>query len=534
MDREIPQKPIANTHSTYDSVHGDTVVKPVAILMLAQILDKGFYLVREMLVSARFGASALTDAFNVGLYVSNFIQALLRPLIEDTFIPVYIQRLAQGREEAQRLLETVVALILLVIGVVMIGVYAFTPQVVSFIAPGFPVETAALTVQIVRVMMIFTLVLALTNFLLSVLTAHKAFLLVGLSPLVATAIAVVAVWCFSGALSIQSLTWGMVVGTLMQLAILAVGLRRRRLLRLHIALRFKDVLGALGTFTLWMLLVRLIGMGVGWVDRSLSSRLAEGSIAALGFALNIYQFPFQICVLAVTTVAITQFSWRVAQDDLAGLKRDFSLAVRIAAFFMIPSTVALIVLRQPIVQALYERGAFEVRDTAMTASALLCYALGLFPQAIVFIAVRLFLARQEAHCIFSIVLVEAIVHGLLDLILIESMKQTGIALATSVGAAAMSTVSLWLVRRKIGPLGGRAILISFIKVGLAAMSMGVGLYIAVKLLSSLPLLILIGVCVTGGLAAYLSVGYLIRLDELKLLAGVLSRRLGTVPGIVSE
>jgi len=77
--------------------HRGTMVKSVALLMVAQALDKGLYLVREMLVSARFGLSGLTDAFNIGLYVSNFILALLRPLVEDTFIPVYVEKLARDR-----------------------------------------------------------------------------------------------------------------------------------------------------------------------------------------------------------------------------------------------------------------------------------------------------------------------------------------------------------------------------------------------------------------------------------------------------
>jgi len=519
--------PVATPVET-DASRRSAVVKPVAIMMIAQALDKGFYLVREMLVSARFGASALTDAFNVGLYVSNFILALLRPLIEDTFIPVYIQRLAHDREGAQRLLETVGLLILLITGVIVIGVYLYAPQVVAFIAPGFPAATAALAARTVRVMVVFTLILALTNFILSVLTAHKAFLLVGLSPLAATAVVVAAVWLGSGVLSIQSLTWGLVVGTLVQLGILAAGLRRQRLLRWRIALRFREVFGALGTFTLLMFLVRLVGMGVGWVDRSLSSRLAEGSIATLGFALNIYQFPFQICVLAVTTVAITQFSWRVAQDDLAGLKRDFSLAVRIAAFFMIPSTVALIVLRQPIVQALYERGAFEIQDTAMTASALLFYALGLVPQSIVFISVRLFLARKEAHFILFVALVEAGSHVLLDWMLVGPMKQAGIALATSMGALAMSMTSLWLIRRKLGPLGGRVILASYTRIGLAASGMGVALWLLWTWHPISSPIVLLGLLVLLGLIVFVSLAFIMQLNELRAFLGAAQTRLEQV------
>jgi putative peptidoglycan lipid II flippase len=87
----------------HDSTRSSAVVKPVAVIMLAQALAKTFLLLREMLVSARFGASMLTDAFNVGLYISSYVPMILRPLVEDAFIPVYVRHLAHDREKAQGL-----------------------------------------------------------------------------------------------------------------------------------------------------------------------------------------------------------------------------------------------------------------------------------------------------------------------------------------------------------------------------------------------------------------------------------------------
>lgn len=517
-------KAAISPRSTGEATRGHALVKPVAILMIAQMLDKALYLVREMLVSARFGLSSLTDAFNVGLYVSNFILALLRPLVEDTFIPVYVEKLARDREEAQSILETVTLLILLFTGVLVLGVNLFAPQVVAFVAPGFAAETAALAVQIVRVIGIFTLILALTNFALSILTAQKAFLLVGFSPLSATAVVIVMIWLFSGTLSIHSLTWGLVAGTLVQLGILAIGLKKRRLIRWRITIRFREVFSSLGIFTLLMFLVRLVNMGVGWVDRSLSSRLDEGSIAALGFALNIFQLPFQVCVLAVTTVAIAQFSWHVVRNDLLELKRDFALAVRIATFFLVPATVGLIVLHQPIVQALYERGTFDAQDTTVTASALLFYTLGLVPQAIVFIAVRLFLAYKEARLILLTVALGAVAHVLVAVTTVGPMKQAGIALAMSTNATVMSLISLGLTRWKLGPLGGRRILLAFAKIGLAAFGMGVSAYAVLKLAPAWPVVWSVTVCVGIGVVSYLALAYILRLAELQILIAAVLRR----------
>ncbi|MBN1993489.1 MAG: polysaccharide biosynthesis C-terminal domain-containing protein [Anaerolineae bacterium] len=503
------------------------VVKPVALLMLAQVLAKAFLLAREMLVGALFGASALTDAFNVGLYISGFSPIVARPLVEDTFIPVYVEQLARNREKAQVVYETVGVLVFVVAGSLAVGMYLFSPQLVSLVAPGFPPETFGVATHIVRVMALLALFLPLANFLLSTLTAHRAYLLVGLSPLSVSLVTIGAMWLFSGGLGIQSLTWGLVMGTVVQAGILVRGLVRRGLMRVRFRLNFRMVFETLGAFTLLMFWVRLVGIGVGWVDRSLSSHLPAGSIAALGFALNIYQLPFQVCVLAVTTVVITQFSWHVAQKDEPALKRDFSLAVRIAAFFLIPATVALMVLSQPIVQLLYERGAFVAQDTTMTASALGFYALGLVPQAIVFIAVRLFLARKESYLILFTVVTGAVIHVLFSATLIKFMNHLAVALATSMDAFVMALVSLWFLNRKLGSLRERILWIALAKISLAALSMGLGLYLTLILLSSLPLILLVAISVFIGTISYLLVASVLKLAELKVLTTILSRYFGS-------
>jgi putative peptidoglycan lipid II flippase len=523
-------------------------VRPVALLMAAQVLDKSLYLVREGMVTARFGASALTDAFAVGLYVSNFILALLRPLVEDALIPVYVERLAADSASAQRLLKTVGLLILVATGVAAILVLVFAPELARFVAPGFSADASALTAQMVRTMALFTLVLGLTNFSLSVLSAHRAYLLVGLSPLSATAIVILSLWFLSERWGIHSLTWGLVAGTLVQLALLAAGLWRRQLLgaqpdmpprpaigRPAAMLRPDDGLAVLARFTGLMMIVRFLSMSVGWLDRSLGSRLAEGSVAALAFAINVYQLPLQVCTLAVTTVVIVQFSWHVARKDTEQLGRDLNLALRIAAFFLIPASVALIVLREPIVRVLYERGLFDAQDTAMTASLLLFYTLGLFPQSVAFVVVRLFLARKEAHLVLLIFVVATAVHVLLDLVLVGPLQQAGIALATSAGVTSMAATGLLLARHRLGPLGGRALLISFARNGLAAAGMGLGLYAVLQIVSLLPTVgrptgvwaasaWVLAACTAVGLAVYLAIAYLFKTPELRILiASVIDR-----------
>ena len=115
-----------------------------------------------------------------------------------------------------------------------------------------------------------------------------------------------------------------------------------------------------------------------FVATILASLLPAGGVSWLYYADRVVELPLGIFAIALGTAVLPSMSRQVANGDMTGLTRSLSYSLRFIAFFTIPASVALILLREPIVALLFQRGRFTVVDTQETAYALLCYAVGLW------------------------------------------------------------------------------------------------------------------------------------------------------------
>lgn len=115
------------------------------------------------------------------------------------------------------------------------------------------------------------------------------------------------------------------------------------------------------------------------VDRSLGSALSAGTVAALAFADKLRQLPLQTAMYAVTTVAYPGLAAAAASGDGKRLQAVLGQALRMVAIVGLPVMVGLAVLSRPIVELVYQRGAFDAEATALTARVLVVFALGVLP-----------------------------------------------------------------------------------------------------------------------------------------------------------
>jgi putative peptidoglycan lipid II flippase len=326
---------------------------------------------------------------------------------------------------------------------------------------------------------------------------------------------VLLVWLGPGR-GIDVLAWAMVVGHSVQVLVLSFS-ARAAMGHLGVGVRIGEAVKALGMLSGWVLFGRLLGQANHLVDRNLLSYLGEGSIAALEFARSIYLLPFSVFVTGITRVIIANFSWDVAQGKTDALERDLSLAFRLAAFFMIPTTVGLLVLREPIVRLFYQRGAFDEMDANATIAALAFLTVGLFPRAVVFVYARLLLAWQRADWFCLLTLAGLLAHTVVSVTLVPVVGHVGAALAASAGDAFMAGVGYLLARRR-GIHTTRDVIGAVTKITLATLAMGCALWGLVWAVGQrLQAAYLLVVACALGLGVYLAVGALLRLRELDLV-----------------
>jgi putative peptidoglycan lipid II flippase len=505
-------------------------------MMTAALAAKALNIIREPIIAAYFGASAQTDAYNVALTIITMLLSVTISPIGSVLVPVYVERLHQSPTEGERFINQVLTLYLVILSLVLLIAYFAAPWLVRLYAPGFAAETSVLALQLTRILALFAVVSGIAGYFNMVLTAHQDFLWVAVSPIVTSVVVIAVLLLAAPHLGINALAWGIVAGHGVRMLILGLSARQRAV-RQGLSLRLSNAIRALGKLSGWMLVGRFIGQGNGLIDRHMLSYLSAGSIATLGFARSIYMFPFEIFIAGITRVIIADFSWDVAKGDMEALKRDLSLAIRMSAFFMVPVTLGLIVLRHPIVNLLYLRGAFDVADARATAAALMLLSIGLFPRAVNFITARVFTSLQSMVFPTVLTLGMLVLHFVANLSLIPIMGLRGVALSLTIIEVAAAILFLAKTRQMLGPLGGRNVALSLTKMGVASGVMATALLVSLKTLERntflgeqllTQVIVLISLSLAGG-CCYLAILYLLGSRELTLSVELVRRSVFSKP-----
>jgi putative peptidoglycan lipid II flippase len=512
------------------------LLQSVALMMVATLAAKALNIIREPIIAAYFGASAQTDAYNVALTIITMLLGVTISPIGGVLVPVYVERLHRSPLEGERFISQVLTLYLVILSSVLLIAYFAAPWLVRLYAPGFAADTSALTLQLTRILALFAVVSGVAGYFNMVLTAHRDFLWVAVSPIVTSALVIAILLLAAPHLGINALAWGMVVGHGVGMFILGL-CARQRAVRRRLSLRLGNAIRALGKLSGWMVVGRFIGQGNSLIDRHMLSYLSAGSIAILGFALSIYMLPFEIFTTGITRVIIADFSWDVAEGDTEALKRDLSLAIRMSAFFMVPVTLGLIVLRHPIVNLLYLRGAFDAADARATAAALMLLSIGLFPRAINFIAARVFTSLQSMVFPTVLTLGMLVIHFVANLSLIPIMGLRGVALSLTIVEVVAAIIFLVKTRQMLGLLGGRALAVSLTKMGVASGVMATALLVSLRTLERntffaeqllTQVIVLISLSLVGGFC-YLAMLYTLGSRELTLSVKLVRRSVFNKP-----
>ncbi len=411
--------------------------------------------IRDVVVARAFGASLVADAFFVALRIPNMLRELLAEgSMSAAFVPVFTEKLTQDtRERAWALASRVFTVLLVVLVVVTcLGILA-APLIVRLIAPGFTDAGGQreLTVLLTRIMFPYLLFIGLAALAMGILNSLRAFALPALSPMCLNiSIIACALWLAPGMdTPALGLAIGVLVGGIAQLAIQLPGLASHKMMpRLAWAPKDPDV-RRIGKLILPMLFGLSVTQVNLLVNTLLASFLQEGSVSFLYYGIRLIHFPLGIFGVALATAILPSLSASAAKGDLAAVGRGFSDGLRLILFITIPAMLGLIVLSSPIVQTLFERGAFDAADTVGVAAAVSAYATGLWAFAGVRITASAYYAMKDTATPVKVAAVAMITNIILNLALMGPLGHAGLALATAIAAMVNLGLLVFLVRKKL-------------------------------------------------------------------------------------
>ena len=438
------------------------IARAASVVMVGMALSSLTGLAATILISHAFGTSSLLDAFSAANRLTEILFNLMAGgALASAFVPAFTGFLARGdRPGGWRLASSIANLIFLVLGLASLLAAVCAPWLVqNVLAPGFrDPGQILLTVRLLRVMLLSPVVFALSGLLMGILNAQQHFALPALAPACYRLGQIFGLVLLVPRWGILGLAWGVVLGSVLHLAIQLPALARFSA-RYQLTLGLRDastrLVGAL-------MLPRLLGVGVVQlnflVNTILASGMPEGSLAAITLAFALMIMPQAVLAQSTGIAALPTFSAQVARGDGAAFRTAVADSLRGLAFLSLPASLGLILLREPIVALLLQGGAFTADSTQMVAWALLWYAAGLVGHSLLEIAARAFYALQDTRTPVMVGAAAMALNVFLSLSLARAFQQWGwmphggLALANSLATALECLVLLALLRRRTGGL----------------------------------------------------------------------------------
>ncbi|MFH2012169.1 MAG: murein biosynthesis integral membrane protein MurJ [Pseudomonadota bacterium] len=462
-----------------------SIAKAAGIVGGATFLSRILGFVRDMVVAKYFGAGLSADAFFVAFRIPNLLRRLFAEgALTASFVPVFTEYLTKKSNkdalEVANISFTILSIILVIISILGI---IFSPLIVKIIAPGFinTPEKLELTILLNRIMFPYIFFIGLTALCMGVLNSLKHFAAPALSPVLLNISMITAVLWFSRYFDqpVFSLAIGVIIGGVLQLVFQVPFLRGKRI-RFRIIFNFSHpAVKRIGI----LMLPAVFGVAVYqfnlFINTLIASFLPEGSISYLYYADRLIEFPLGIFAVAIGTAVLPAMSRYAAAKNYENLKDSLSFALRLVLFLTIPAMVGLIILRVPIISILFQRGEFDYQATLLTADALLYYSLGLWAIAGGRIVVPTFYSLQDTRTPVKIAIITLFADIILSIILAYplGLKHGGIALAMSISSTLNIALLLIILRKRMGNIGARKILLSVLKVSISSTAMGIVVYL---------------------------------------------------------
>jgi putative peptidoglycan lipid II flippase len=459
------------TPSRFPTAHERMVAGSTVAVMLGTLASMILGFAREVVNAQYFGERWELDAFLVAAIIPTLVFGVFNGSLVTALVPVLSGYFANGEpEEAWRLSSTVINVLLVVLSVCALTGWLAAPAIVSVVATGFPPNEVGVTAHMTRIMMPTIIATSIAGVVQALLNAQQRYRAASLQGIALNLCAIAGVLLLFKAYGIFGLVFGTAAGAVAQLAVQLPSYFRRCKYRFVLDLHhpgLSHLFAILGPI--------VVGSAVGQVnllfDKYFASTLQPGNIAAMQYATKVVGFPQQLFAAAIATVIFPILAAQFASNDHGSLRRTASTGLRMTALITIPASLGLIVLAQPIISVLFERGEFTQGDLVRTAGAMQFYAVGLLGLAASIVLTRCFFATRDARTPVIVASAVMVLNVACSALLVRPFGINGLASANSLSSLTEAAVLIIILRSRIGAVDGDLIGSSVLRIAVAAGAM---------------------------------------------------------------
>ncbi len=423
-----------------DDLNRGGLVKSMSLVMLATLASRVLGFFREVAVAYRFGTSAEADAYLVAILLPTILFYSFSDALKSTFITVFAPY--KGSENAHHFVNTLTFYTMMVLLALAIIGFLLAPQLVFILAPGFKGETFELAVELTRILIPGIFFIGLSGLATGFLHSHQRFIVPALVNTPHNIIVIFSALYLGFYYGVEGLAWGSLLAVASQLLIQLPFLPRtffrfrRGLSRQHPGL--KKVAALMPAILLSSAVLELKHI----LDRLFASFLQPGSISALNYAERIYMLPQALFVSAVIVILYPTLVDLLGKRDMDSFKRQIKWGISLFFFLLLPVMAGMFLLRSPLVEVLFQRGAFDGAATDMTSYALLFYTPALLGFSLHCYCNRIYFALQDVKTLVKVNICMVASNAGFNVILMPFLGHGGIALGTSL---AFTLGALWLL-----------------------------------------------------------------------------------------
>jgi len=450
------------------------------IVSFFTLLCRIFGLIREFAVAAVFGTSGIADCVNVAFKIPNLFRRIFgEGALASVFIPIFTDHLLhKSKQEAEIFSSKVMSLLIGVLLVIIVIMELLMPYFMAIIAPGFyqDPEKFNLAIVLVRITTPYLLFISVAALMGSILNSLKRFAAFAFAPILMSVCVILSLYYSSENMAPYAVSYALLVSGILQVIFMYICTYRAGIIiKFNMQIFDSSVVQ----------LIRKMGpatltAGAQQLNLFISQSIASfvpGALSILSYADRLYQFPLALIGISFATILLPELSslYKAKNHEKANAVQNKS--IELAALISVPAAVGLTVLATPIINLLYERGAFTRDDTILTANVLAAFAFGLPAFIAAKVITPIYYANSDAHTPFRISLHSFVANSVLNVVLVLVMRHVGIAIASSL-AAWLNVYWLWRSARKNFDLQlGERTLSVIARIILAGGIMGVGVYL---------------------------------------------------------
>ncbi len=404
----------------------------IMVVVATTIVTKLAVVAKELVIAAYFGTDEVVDAFLIALLLPMFAINILAGSFNSAMMPIYIQtRKNLGMVAAQRLFSSVLLLGILFLIAIAFSLAVLAPVSLPLLTSGFSEQTTIFTQTLFHWLLPVLVLTGIGRLYATGMNADEQFAIVALTPAITPICAIVALVLLTEQWGILALAGGTLLGAALELTILAMAASRWG--NVPLLPRWsgitKEIRAVIGQF-LPMAAGAFLMNSTALVDQAMAAMLEPGSVATLSYANKVVAMILGIGAIALGTAVLPHFSNMVADEDWIGVRHTFKTYARLVVFLSVPITVVLFLFSEPIINILFERGAFSSQDTRLVGQIQAVYVLQIPFYILGILTVRLISSMKANHILMWGAGISLPLNILLNYIFIQWIGISGIAVST--------------------------------------------------------------------------------------------------------